>query len=116
MKLRIRYRSGPALYRPRVLPAPPAPGLPDPPDDERPAPEQITFTELAAGTAVFLAPFPVLSVALAIWRIAADLRVAAPFFLEQGVMSHWQAWFLAAVALQMKVSWLRRKGLAQPAR
>jgi len=39
------------------------------------------------------------ALAMAAWRIAADLGLPIPFVITGGVFSHWQVWFSAAVLL-----------------
>ena len=54
---------------------------------------------LAAGVAVLMAPFAVLAAVLAVWQIAADMKMASAFLFEDGALSHWAVWAGAAVVL-----------------
>src|SRR6476659_6958915 len=44
----------------------------------------------------FLTPFAVMEAALGVWRLGDDFGWAGPFFINQGVLSHWQVWFALA--------------------
>ncbi len=49
----------------------------------------------------FLAdPFALAALALALWRLAADLNWADNFFIGQGLFSHWQVWLALAMVLK----------------
>jgi hypothetical protein len=82
MRVRIRYRKGsPVIATPRNL------------------------RRLAVAIAALLSPIAVVAAALAFWRVAADLKLAASFGIPSGVFSHWQVWLAAALFLQI-CSWL----------
>lgn len=46
--------------------------------------------------------------ALAAWRFAYDLRLAQPFFITEGVLSHWQTYVAFTGAGAMLASWCGR--------
>ena len=48
-----------------------------------------------------LTPASAMALALACWRIAADLNWTSSFAIPSGLFSHWQAWLGAAVLLQV---------------
>jgi hypothetical protein len=41
---------------------------------------------------------------LGVWRVGADLDWAGAFVFQNGILSHWQVWIAAALAVQY-VSW-----------
>lgn len=96
MKVRILMKQGPSIQ-------PREPGLAAHPDAN-----VVPMEEIAGTAAEVLGPAAVLAAVMALWRIGADLHVTGPFFLTEGVMSHWQIWFVIAAALQVKGVWLRR--------
>ncbi len=66
-----------------------------------------SFAALLAG---LLPPAALVLLAMALWRLAADLRLATDFAVSNGIFSHWQAWAVGALLLQ-SVSWLlNRRG------
>jgi len=58
--------------------------------------------------AVFLAPFAFMEAALGTWRLGADLGWAGAFFIDNGVLSHWQIWFALAAFTQIASVYLNR--------
>jgi hypothetical protein len=46
---------------------------------------------------VLLTPIAALAGALAIWRLGVDPGWTNQFFIANGLLSHWQAWFLVAI-------------------
>jgi hypothetical protein len=77
--------------------------------------ERAGAPDLAGMAAFFLTPAVVCLWALAFWRVAADLGLARPFFLNNGALSHWQTWFVAALLAQAALFGLRRaSGPAHP--
>lgn len=96
MIVRIRVKQGPAI-QPRI-----------PASEAHPDANIVPLEDIAATAAGVLGPAAVLAAVMALWRIAADLHVAGPFFLTEGVLSHWQPWFVLAALLQVNVVWLRR--------
>jgi hypothetical protein len=58
--------------------------------------------------AVFLTPFAFLEAALGSWRLAADLGWAGAFFINTGVLSHWQVWFALSAFTQVTSVYLNR--------
>ena len=87
MVVRIRFAKGPTLGRSRT---------------------GTRNLAIAAGT--LLTPAALIASVLAVWRIAADLKVANTFAIPSGVFSHWQVWFGAAVVLQLCSRVLNRYG------
>jgi TRAP-type C4-dicarboxylate transport system permease small subunit len=55
-----------------------------------------------------LTPAAAMALALACWRIAADLNWTSSFAIPSGLFSHWQAWLGAAVLLQVVARVLNR--------
>jgi len=53
---------------------------------------------LALGS--LLTPAAVMALVLAIWPLAAALKFAGAFPIDEGVFSHWQVWLVVACALQ----------------
>ena len=37
------------------------------------------------------------------------MHIAGPFFIEDGILSHYQTWLAIAAALQMNVTYLKKK-------
>jgi hypothetical protein len=72
------------------------------------SPERARQTALAA--AALLTPAAVIASALAMWRIAADLKFTNSFAISAGLFSHWQVWLAAAAALQLCSRVLNRYG------
>jgi hypothetical protein len=62
----------------------------------------------AAGLAGLLTPAAVLTGALALWGIAADMNWTGSFAISTGFFSHWQVWLGAALALQLCAHLLNR--------
>ncbi len=65
---------------------------------------------LALALSSLLTPGTAAALALAIWRIGADLKIMGSFVVGEGLFSHWQVWLLLAVALQVLSSALARYG------
>ncbi|MEK7406597.1 MAG: hypothetical protein AAB225_15955 [Acidobacteriota bacterium] len=55
--------------------------------------------ELALTLSGLLRPAALAAVALAVWRLATDLKVTASFAVSRGLFSHWQVWTVMAVLL-----------------
>ena len=55
---------------------------------------------LALGFATLLTPAAVAASVLAIWRIAADMKLAQAFAIREGLFSHWQVWVVVAIVLE----------------
>lgn len=49
--------------------------------------------EALSFVALFLTPFAFMEAALGGWRLGADLGWAGAFFINVGLLSHWQVWF-----------------------
>jgi hypothetical protein len=58
--------------------------------------------------AVFLTPFAFMEAALGSWRLGADLGWAGAFFIDTGVLSHWQVWFALAAFTEITSVYLNR--------
>ncbi|MGC8792777.1 MAG: hypothetical protein ACP5U2_05240 [Bryobacteraceae bacterium] len=65
---------------------------------------------LAQAAGALLTPAAAVALALAFWRLGADLQLTARFVITHGILSHWQAWLLIALALQGLGSLLARYG------
>ena len=70
--------------------------------------------ELLSYVAAFLTPFALMEGALGCWRLGADLGWAGAFFINSGVLSHWQVWFALSAFTQIVSVYLNRV-LAQQA-
>jgi hypothetical protein len=53
-------------------------------------------------------PMSVAGYALAAWRVGADLNWTGEFFIEAGLLSHWQVWLAIAIAIQFGGAYLAR--------
>jgi hypothetical protein len=69
---------------------------------------------VALAVAALLTPAALTACALALWRLAADLRMAGPFAITEGLFSHWQVWFAVAILIQLMAIFLNRYGSGQP--
>lgn len=90
MLVRIRFGSGPTVARKRGK-----------------------NRRVALACASFLTPAAVMTAALGIWRVAADLQWASNFAIHTGIFSHWQVWFGSAALLQTGSHFLNRYGHAE---
>jgi hypothetical protein len=70
---------------------------------------------LALATAALLTPLAVMSSALGLWRIAADLSLTGSFAIPSGLFSHWHVWLGAAALLQFCSRALSRYGRGENA-
>ena len=68
---------------------------------------------IALAFAALITPGAVMTLALALWRLAADLRLTAKFPIADGIFSHWQVWLVAGLALQSCAVLLNRYGKSQ---
>ena len=68
---------------------------------------------IALAFAALITPGAVMTLALAFWRLAADLRLTAKFPIADGIFSHWQVWLVAGLALQSCAILLNRYGKSQ---
>lgn len=57
-----------------------------------------------------LTPGAVLSFAVALWRLLADLNVTEEFAIRKGLLSHWQVWLALGIAIQSLSITLDRYG------
>src|SRR6266498_1487083 len=64
--------------------------------------------EFLAFVSVFLTPFALMEAALGLWRLGADLGWAGAFFINKGVLSHWQVWIALAAFSQSSAVYLNR--------
>ncbi len=60
-----------------------------------------SFSAALSILAALLTPAAVLAGALGAWRIGADPGWTTGFFITNGLLSHWQAWFALAVGVQV---------------
>jgi hypothetical protein len=58
-------------------------------------------------------PAAVMALVLAIWRLAADLKITGEFPIAEGFFSHWQIWLATAGLLQLGAIMLNRYGKAE---
>ncbi len=75
-----------------------------------------TVRAAALAAAALLPPAALMLLAMAVWRLAADMRLAEGFIFSAGTLSHWQAWAIGALALQGAAWTLNRLVFADPAR
>ncbi len=71
--------------------------------------------EVLSLVGLFLAPFAFMEAALGFWRLGADLGWAGTFFINVGLLSHWQVWFGLAAFTEVASMYLNRL-LAKPQR
>jgi hypothetical protein len=64
----------------------------------------------ALAMASLLVPVAVMASVLGIWRLAADLKMAADFAIPNGLFSHWQVWIACALVLAFLSRLLNRYG------
>lgn len=64
--------------------------------------------EIAMAVSALLSPAAVVALALACWRLGADLNLTGRFVISEGLFSHWQAWLALAAFLQAGASLLSR--------
>ena len=76
-----------------------------------PEPGKVRPQEAAEAASMVLAPVCWSLWAMACWRLAADMRIAGPFFLSEGLFSHWQVWFTLGLGVHTAVKHLRRRAL-----
>jgi len=70
---------------------------------------------VALAASALLTPGSAIATALALWRIAADLKWANTFAIPSGLFSHWQVWLGGAVLLQLCSRVLNRYGRSEDA-
>jgi hypothetical protein len=87
MVVRIRFRRGPKVGRTRRA-------------NQR----------LALLVSALLPPLAFTAGVLALWRIAADLKLAGSFAITDGLFSHWQVWMGTAILLEICARALSRYG------
>lgn len=64
--------------------------------------------QLALILSSLMTPVSVMALALAGWRLAADLKWTGEFAIAQGLFSHWQVWIAVAIAVQLAALLLHR--------
>ena len=64
----------------------------------------------ALALGAIMTPAALMALALAVWRVAADLNWAKSFAISSGPFSHWQVWLGAAILLQLASRALNRYG------
>ncbi|MCS7044559.1 MAG: hypothetical protein NZR01_17370 [Bryobacteraceae bacterium] len=72
-------------------------------------PKPLTRQEFEGGLAAILSPVAALLFAISLWRLGQDLGLARNFFIEEGVLSHWQPWFALAATVAMASARLNRR-------
>ena len=90
MVVRIRFQDGPKLSR-----------------------KKRKNQHVALALAVLLTPAAITALALGVWRLAADLRLAGQFAIADGLFSHWQVWMALAGLIQFLAILLNRYGHGQ---
>ncbi len=68
---------------------------------------------LALALAALITPATVMASVLALWRLAADLKITGAFPISEGLFSHWQTWLAATLLLQGGAILLNRYGKAE---
>ncbi len=58
--------------------------------------------------AVFLPAFAFMEAVLGVWRLCADLGWAGAFFVNAGILSHWQVWLALALFTELSALYLNR--------
>src|SRR5665213_2263414 len=70
--------------------------------------------QLADVLVALLTPAAVLALAMALWRVAADLGWAGAFLVADGFFSHWQVWIALSIGLKLisstMIAWGSRTG------
>jgi hypothetical protein len=66
------------------------------------------FSASLSMLAVLLTPVAVLTGALGVWRLGADPGWTNQFFIANGLLSHWQAWFAVAIGVHTSARSLNR--------
>lgn len=72
-------------------------------------PRPLTRQEFEGGLAAILSPVAALLFAISLWRLGQDLGLARNFFIEEGLLSHWQPWFALAASVAMTSARLNRR-------
>lgn len=62
---------------------------------------------------VFLPAFAFMEAALGVWRVCADLGWAGTFFVNTGLLSHWQVWLALAAFTEASALYVDRLVQAQ---
>jgi hypothetical protein len=57
-------------------------------------------SRMATLAASVLTLFSISCASLSLWRVGADLALAGDFVFRDGILSHWQVWAGAAIAIQ----------------
>jgi hypothetical protein len=70
--------------------------------------------QLADVLVALLTPSAVLALAMALWRVGADLGWAGAFLIADGFFSHWQVWIALSISLKLisstLIAWGSRTG------
>ena len=72
-----------------------------------------TNKQIALAIGALLPPLALTSGALAVWRIAADLKWANSFAIATGFFSHWQVWMGGCATLAVCARALNRYGKSE---
>ncbi len=65
--------------------------------------------QLALALGALLSPAAVVALALACWRLGADLNLTGRFAISDGLFSHWQVWLFVAGLLEAAAWALNRR-------
>ena len=60
-----------------------------------------------------ITPIAVAAYTLAAWRMGSDLNWTGEFFIESGLLSHWQVWLALAIGVHFGGSYLNRVAAGQ---
>jgi hypothetical protein len=55
----------------------------------------------AQAMAALMAPIALMALALAVWSIAAQMKLSGHFAISSGAFSYWQTWLVMAAAFQL---------------
>ncbi len=70
---------------------------------------RVSAQDLTPLLSALLSPASVVALALAFWRLGADLNWTGEFAISSGLFSHWQVWMALAVGLQTWAAHLSKK-------
>ena len=86
------------------------------PDRLLPAATWTGVLEFLSFSAEFLGPFAVIEFTLGLWRLGADIGWTGAFFVDQGILSHWQVWLAMSAFTQCTSIYLKGLLRRQPER
>ena len=78
-----------------------------------PANQRAQNRRIALGISALLNPSALMALALAFWRLGADLNLTSSFAIPSGLFSHWQVWLGTAALLELCAFALNRYGQSE---